>query len=456
MLDVKLSDQLGAMAIIDELYQKQQLLLEHLDRDELRHNLEESIKAFYQARGQNVDDKIIDEGINRWFDNRLRFIAPKRPWLQHLLVRCYLNRKVVSTVIGVFSLSATLMVFGSLNHTKVVKSEIESGYSQILTSKNTLVELKNQFSEIDKYPIHYAQIPAKKLKTSITNLLNQDFIPNVTKPSVAGSFITENEKEAYKKFKQISLTVSNKLSEVRLQIQTLNKLFEDDKRLAKLIESDQFIEASKQYPVLQHAVDTIIDNLNQGQEVVDFSQIEVFYNSIERAKAIENKIQADRNQFLELKVPNSEMGPVIALQDALQADLKNLNFDNVENYKKMIAYYLKLAQTTLTLTIVDNPNYKSGVERTHENTNGKSWYIIVTPTLPNGETTSLWVKSIETGEIKFVDMFGQQVTEKAYKSVRADKIDDGHIDNNQLCNKPKGRLAFICPNRVKSGRILEW
>ena len=55
MQDVKLSDQLGAMAIIDELYQKQQLLLEHLDREGLRANLKENIKTFYEAKGQIVD-----------------------------------------------------------------------------------------------------------------------------------------------------------------------------------------------------------------------------------------------------------------------------------------------------------------------------------------------------------------------------------------------------------------
>lgn len=456
MQDIKLSDQLGAMAIIDELYQKQQLLLEHLDRDKLRSNLKESIKSYYQAKGQIVDNQIIEEGINRWFDHRLRFNAPKRSWFQHLLVRCYIKRKAISIVVGVILFLSVIVVYSKLSVTKDIKANIDNYYSQILMSKNTLTELKNQFTKIDNYPIHYAQIPAKKLKASIASLLNQDLIPTLVKPTVAGSFITESEQETYNKFKQASLTVSDKLSEIRLQMKTLNTLLEDDRRLAELIKSDQFIKESKQYPVLQHAVDSVIDNLNQGQQVVDFSQIEMLYNSIDRAKAIANKIQADNNQFLALNVPDSDMRPVLALQDVLQADLKNLSFDNVENYQKMIAYYLKLAQTNLTLTIVDNPYYKSGVERTHENTNGKSWYIIVTPTLPNGDTTSLWVKSIETGETEFVDMFGQQVTEKAYNSVRADKIDDGHIDNNQLCNKPKGRLMFICPNSVKSGRILEW
>jgi len=73
--EVKLSDQLGAMAIIDELYQAQQLLLEHLDRDKLRNSLTEKIKNYYQAKGLIIDDKTINDGVNLWFDNRLRFIS---------------------------------------------------------------------------------------------------------------------------------------------------------------------------------------------------------------------------------------------------------------------------------------------------------------------------------------------------------------------------------------------
>ena len=64
MSNIKLSDQLGAMAIIDELYQKQQLLLEHLDHNALRTNLAENIKNYYQAKGQIVNDEIIEKGIN--------------------------------------------------------------------------------------------------------------------------------------------------------------------------------------------------------------------------------------------------------------------------------------------------------------------------------------------------------------------------------------------------------
>ncbi|MXO33068.1 DUF6384 family protein [Apibacter sp. B2912] len=94
MDEIKVSDQLGAMAIIDELHQKQQLLNEHLDRDKLRNNLEHGIKNYYQSQGLDVDNETIEMGIDQWFDNRLHFIESKRSRFQHFLAFCYIKRGV--------------------------------------------------------------------------------------------------------------------------------------------------------------------------------------------------------------------------------------------------------------------------------------------------------------------------------------------------------------------------
>lgn len=456
MREIELSDQLSAMAIIDELYQKQQLLLEHLDRDQLRNNLQEKIKNYYQSKGQFVDDKTIEQGINLWFDRRLRFDEPKRSWVQYLLINCYIKRNLVFTVIGISLILFTLIIFSDLNRAKRLNNNIKSTYNHILASKRSLGDLNNKFKEINSYQVNFTQVSANKLKAEISSLLKQDIIPSLPNPEKKNSFATSSKKEVLQKLQRLDSSIDHKLTAIASKIAELSRLLEDDKKLAQLIHSEGFINASKQYPVLQVTVDELLDSLNQGQKDIDFNHIEELYSSVERAKTLENKIEADIRRLKTLNVPESDMGSIFALQKGLQADLKSLNFANVENYHQMMAYYIKLAQTPLTLMIVDNPNYKSGVERTHNNTNGKSWYLIVTPTSANGKPTSLWVTSIETGETKKVQMFGQQVTQSAYNEVKADKMQDGHIDNNQLCNKPISRLTFDCPISVKSGRILEW
>ena len=456
MSEIKLSEQLGAMAIIDELYQKQQLLLEHLDRDVLRDRLKENIRNYYQTKGQSIDDSLIEKGINLWFDKRLRFNAPKRNWFMHFLALCYIKRNILYSIIFIILSALALINFAEITFAKKIKNNIDSTYNHILSTKSTLDDLNKKFLEIDKYPINFSQVPIKKLKNSIIDLLNQNIIPSIIKSGTDISSIAQKDEDILKYLKETDESINTKLSEITSLITQLHELLEKDKKLTKLTQNQVFTDVSKKYPILQNAVDSILDNLNQGQTDIDINRIETLYSSIERAEFLEKKIESDNKQLLELNVPKSDMDPIIALQTSLLADLKDLNFENVKNYQTMMAYYIKLAQTNLTLTIVDHPDHKSGVERTHENTNGKSWYLIVQALTPTGKPTSIWVKSIETGESKLVEMFGQQVTLKAFNDVKEDKINDGHIDNNKLCTKPKGRLIFNCPNSVKSGRISEW
>ncbi|MFQ0991563.1 DUF6384 family protein [Gilliamella apicola] len=456
MSEIKLSEQLGAMAIIDELYQKQQLLLEHLDRNVLRDRLKENIRNYYQTKGQSIDDSLIEKGINLWFDKRLRFNAPKRNWFMHFLALCYIKRNILYSIIFIILSALALINFAEITFAKKIKNNIDSTYNHILSTKSTLDDLNKKFLEIDKYPINFSQVPIKKLKNSIIDLLNQNIIPSIIKSGTDISSIAQKDEDILKYLKETDESINTKLSEITSLITQLHELLEKDKKLTKLTQNQVFTDVSKKYPILQNAVDSILDNLNQGQTDIDINRIETLYSSIERAEFLEKKIESDTKQLLELNVPKSDMDPIIALQTSLLADLKDLNFENVENYQTMMAYYIKLAQTNLTLTIVDHPDHKSGVERTHENTNGKSWYLIVQALTPTGKPTSIWVKSIETGESKLVEMFGQQVTLKAFNDVKEDKINDGHIDNNKLCTKPKGRLIFNCPNSVKSGRISEW
>lgn len=456
MSEIKLSEQLGAMAIIDELYQKQQLLLEHLDRNVLRDKLKENIKNYYQTKGQFIDDSLIEKGINLWFDKRLRFNVPKRNWFMHFLALCYIKRNILYSIIFIILSALALINFAEITFAKKIRNNIDITYNHILSTKSTLDDLNKKFLEIDKYPINFCQVPIKKLKNSIIDLLNQNIIPSIIKSGTDISSIAQKDEDILKYLKETDESINTKLSEITSQITQLHELLEKDKKLTKLIQNQVFTDVSKKYPILQNTVDSILDNLNQGQTDIDINRIETLYSSIERAEFLEKKIESDTKQLLELNVPESDMDPIIALQTSLLADLKDLNFENVENYQTMMAYYIKLAQTNLTLTIVDHPDHKSGVERTHENTNGKSWYLIVQALTPTGKPTSIWVKSIETGETKLVEMFGQQVTLKTFNDVKEDKINDGHIDNNKLCAKPKGRLIFNCPNSVKSGRISEW
>jgi|EP01034_Spumella_vulgaris_P030573 hypothetical protein len=68
-----LSEQLGAMAIIDELRHRQMVVEEHLDLPRRREEVAGRIREYYAANRLAVDDELIAEGVRAYFAQRLEF-----------------------------------------------------------------------------------------------------------------------------------------------------------------------------------------------------------------------------------------------------------------------------------------------------------------------------------------------------------------------------------------------
>lgn len=68
-----LSEQLGAMALIDELRHRQMVLDEHLDLPRRREEVAGRIREYYAAQRLAVDDDLIAEGVRAYFAQRLEF-----------------------------------------------------------------------------------------------------------------------------------------------------------------------------------------------------------------------------------------------------------------------------------------------------------------------------------------------------------------------------------------------
>ena len=79
--------------------------------------------------------------------------------------------------------------------------------------------------------------------------------------------------------------------------------------------------------------------------------------------------------------------------------------------------------------IVNRNGVRSGVERTHDQTGAKSWYIIVEAVSPSGEVYPLKIRDRLLGKTKTMKAWGIKVTEEQYLAVGADKKDNGVIDD---------------------------
>ncbi|PVZ40690.1 DUF6384 family protein [Pseudomonas sp. CC120222-01a] len=71
-----LSEQMGAMALVDQLRLQHRQVQDHLDLPRRREEVAERIRTYYQAQGIVCDDALIAQGVRAFFAERLVFKAP--------------------------------------------------------------------------------------------------------------------------------------------------------------------------------------------------------------------------------------------------------------------------------------------------------------------------------------------------------------------------------------------
>ena len=89
---VSLREQLGALAVIDDMRHRDMMVQEHLDLPKRRAEVILRVREFYATRGVDVDDATIEQGVKAYFDRRLTFEAPGLTPMQERLARWYITR----------------------------------------------------------------------------------------------------------------------------------------------------------------------------------------------------------------------------------------------------------------------------------------------------------------------------------------------------------------------------
>lgn len=110
-----------------------------------------------------------------------------------------------------------------------------------------------------------------------------------------------------------------------------------------------------------------------------------------------------------------------------------------------------------TLRIVNKEGERSAFWRVPDiNPDATNYYLIVQAIGPDGKALTLPITNEETGKVENVDTWGARVPESTYRSVEADKRDDGIIERTTLGLKEYGFLDpdYVLP--VLGGAVTKW
>lgn len=408
---VSLSEQMGAMALIDEMRFSQAELQKQLDLPKHRLRVAEQIREFYRAKGIEVEDALVEEGVRNFFANRLTYQAPSAPVgpLSRWLARAYITRgRWLVPAIGILGVGLWLVLMGP----SFGEASIRAAQNKVDETRELVASHAGQREQLEK------QVAMLKADALVTNLPAARQVFEQTGPVL----------EAARGAEQITLPV-----------QVTQQSYKEDAKQANAA-----LKSLKKDSADMKALTAQLDALN-----AQTSAIRPWLAKLQDAQEQVRKMglsKADAEQFQ----------PLLAKVD--QA-VKGMDATAAEQGWQAVEQLRAIAATPLTLEVVSRTGEKSMVERNFDPTGGKSWYLLTEALDASGNVVPLPITSVETGERRYASIFGVRVNQATYQAVKNDKLADGLVDDRLMGKKAANSLSFAFvkgPVKSKPDYILEW
>lgn len=463
---VKLSDQLGAMAIIDALHARQIAVEEHLDLPLLRQKISQRIRDYYQKSGTSVNDELIEEGVKNWFTHRLSYQSPPLTLGQRLGSSLYLTSSKWLKGLGVLVLCSALFMGYRIYDARSQLEALNNSISLQIKRNHDLTGiaryLKGTLDVANKATLVWATKPLAEVEDKVNGMLEQ-FIHQQPQ-----NLAMENAR-AQREVQFQSLTALN--DKQRDLLQNANNLIVDVTRLLRADGSLQEITADPQFSTFLSQSSDVAAKFDAAKQAILQNSTTVEATVAEVSTAVEQqKTRAERikifaekkNKLLGLPLSSHDRKTLSDFIGGLDRSLAERAYTEIipppewiEAINRMNEMYEYVVEP-LTFIVVDRIGEKSGVERTYDESGGRSWYLITEAINSRGVPQSVWVKDSETGRERKTTTFGIRISQAEFEKLKKDKQEDGHIDNYIVGNKPANQLTVRYKRPVMDGRILSW
>jgi len=478
MSSVPLSEQLGAMAVVDQLRHQQMQVQEHLNLPQRRAEVAERIRTYYQAQGIAYDDALIEQGVRAFFARRLAFEAPEQTALQRLTTRLLLNRRKLMRilqliVVALLAVQCTRVVNDTAKTSKVQDNVRTAEYR----SSDLSADLAQHQSRFDALQQAVAQQP----EPAVTRLLGplaerltqvQTLLTHRPWPQLIDSDNRDSVQQDLDTYERNTQSARAQLRQADKGLNDVQAIIDARSRLQAVLHNPAFTAGAKRFGVMAQqarVADQAIGNADtQGIEVVDreVGELESQLDRIQQVQPLIRRLDEIEQQLPALRLPPNDLRVVRAQAAQVDKAIDALQARQASGHLSTLDSLLVFARQALELRVVDRYGVKSGVERCYDQAlcnqggdslQGKSWYLVVEAVDAAGNPISVPVTSSETGESRWASYFGVRVSQAEYLKVKEDKLSDGHIDDLAMGSKPANMLSLKFNQRVaKPDMILDW
>lgn len=478
MSSVPLSEQLGAMAVVDQLRHQQMQVQEHLNLPQRRAEVAERIRTYYQAQGIAYDDALIEQGVRAFFARRLAFEAPEQTALQRLTTRLLLNRRKLMRilqliVVALLAVQCTRVVNDTAKTSKVQDNVRTAEYR----SSDLSADLAQHKSRLDALQQAVAQQPepaATRLLGPLAERLTQvqTLLTHRPWPQLIDSDNRDSVQQDLDTYERNTQSARAQLRQADKGLNDVQAIIDARSRLQAVLHNPAFTAGAKRFGVMAQqarVADQAIGNADtQGIEVVDreVGELESQLDRIQQVQPLIRRLDEIEQQLPALRLPPNDLRVVRAQAAQVDKAIDALQARQASDHLSTLDSLLVFARQALELRVVDRYGVKSGVERCYDQAlcnqggdslQGKSWYLVVEAVDAAGNPISVPVTSSETGESRWASYFGVRVSQAEYLKVKEDKLSDGHIDDLAMGSKPANMLSLKFNQRVaKPDMILDW
>lgn len=478
MSSVPLSEQLGAMAVVDQLRHQQMQVQEHLNLPQRRAEVAERIRTYYQAQGIAYDDALIEQGVRAFFARRLAFEAPEQTALQRLTTRLLLNRRKLMRilqliVVALLAVQCTRVVNDTAKTSKVQDNVRTAEYR----SSDLSADLAQHQSRLDALQQAVAQQPepaATRLLGPLAERLTQvqTLLTHRPWPQLIDSDNRDSVQQDLDTYERNTQSARAQLRQADKGLNDVQAIIDARSRLQAVLHNPAFTAGAKRFGVMAQqarVADQAIGSADtQGIEVVDreVGELENQLDRIQQVQPLIRRLDEIEQQLPALRLPPNDLRVVRAQAAQVEKAIDALQARQASDHLSTLDSLLVFARQALELRVVDRYGVKSGVERCYDQAlcnqggdslQGKSWYLVVEAVDAAGNPISVPVTSSETGESRWASYFGVRVSQAEYLKVKEDKLSDGHIDDLAMGSKPANMLSLKFNQRVaKPDMILDW
>lgn len=462
MSNSKPNEPLDATTIADSLYAQQLTADEHIDLPGLRRKIAQAIRNACQSA--DVDEDAIEQGVQRWFANRLRYQPPGLTFRQRAGAYLCMTSARWLTAIIILGLIAALLggyrfyvVRSELNG---LKQSVAAALSEHAHLTGRAQALARRLAAAKKATPDYAGPAAATLIAQTATLLDElNANGKAAAPLAAGASRSEVKQRLRAEIARNNAQ-DVRLNAATIKLNALTTLLDADKALSAIAHAPAYDTYARCIPELASQVSTAAQALAQGDNSagadIDKAR-DTFMLAQSRSSMLEQLVS--RITLLDtLTLSPEDRRSVNALLDNARAlaqspELAQQAWDDaMAGLDDTYAFIV----TPLTLSIVDRAGESPWVERNDDGSGDGRWYLIVEALTTQGSVFPLTIKDSETGEQKKVSTFGIRISQSEFAQLKDNKRRNGRIDSPLVGSKPANQLGFEYVRPVMEERITGW